>query len=157
MRCEQVRRALLDARYGEPAPDATAHVTGCSDCAAFAAGEAALDAVLAVSQPAVAPADFDTRFSARLETERTRLRSRKQLRVVWAIVPLAAAFALLVSRHAGDAARIESANKQDVGLAMDLELVRNIDVVSKLDELEAYDVLSELDESELVRIAQEDK
>jgi hypothetical protein len=156
MRCEDARQAVQDARYGEPpSPDAALHVAGCAACAEFVQRAAALDSELARAQTESASAGFDARFFARLEHEKRGGKGRRYARAGWAILPLAAAFALLVSRHAPERAALASTPKQELSLAIDLELIRNIEVVSKLDELEAYDVLSELDEAELARVAQE--
>jgi anti-sigma factor RsiW len=160
MRCEQAR-ALLEARYElERSAELTAHLAECRECAALDAREGALDHWLGLSEAAVARPGFDTRFFARLELERSHTRRRRQPRWVWALVPVAAAAAALLWLRPLPATRVASAlpveaAPDDVALAVDLELVQQLEVAGKLEEVEAYDVLSELDEGELERMAQE--
>jgi predicted anti-sigma-YlaC factor YlaD len=162
MRCEQAQEALIDARYdAESSSELAAHLGECATCRAFQAREIALDGVLALDEPAVVRPGFDTRFFARLDAEKARARRKRFTRFYWALVPLAAGAVLVLLRpaqvpHAPDSA-MAKVPAGDLGLAMELDLVENIAVVQKLDEVEAYDLLDQLDEGELERIAQEGK
>jgi anti-sigma factor RsiW len=160
MRCEQAR-ALLEARYElERSAELTAHLAECRECAALDAHDGALDSWLALSEAVVTRPGFDTRFFARLEQEKSRARQRRWLRWAWALVPAAAAAAALLWLRPVPAPGVAGAlpvevAPDDVALAVDLELVEQLEVAGKLDEVEAYDVLSELDDGELERMAQE--
>jgi hypothetical protein len=161
MQCEQAQQALIDALYGaEPVPEVRAHLERCAVCQAFRSREGALDRWLALDEPAVARPGFDTRFFARLETEKAAPRQRRRARWYWALVPLAASAALVFlglpqKQPAAPQAAAEAPAADDLGIAMELELVENIAVVQKLDQVEDYELLSQLDEGELERIAQE--
>jgi hypothetical protein len=157
MQCEQVMACLTHERYeaGRSA-ELEAHLSGCPACATFAKRETELDAALSKLDPVAASAGFDARFYARLSTEKASGRRRAYTRVAWAALPLAAAAGvLLFLRPGASPARVETLPREEMGIAVELELVRNLDVVSRLDELQAYDMLNELDESDLARIAGE--
>ena len=162
MRCEQARQALIDDRYGaESSPELSAHLSQCEACRALQGREVALDRWLALDEPEVARPGFDTRFFARLQAEKTRTRRRRWARLGWALLPLAAGAAVVLLRPAylsHSPVSVETpVPADDLRLAMELDLVENIEVAQKLDEVEAYDVISQLDEGELERIVQEGK
>lgn len=158
MRCDQAREAIADARYGGgPSPELQAHLAECDACRALHARHGALDRWLALDEPAAASPGFDARFFAALDREKSRTRRRRALRLAWLVVPAAAAaaaVALLWWQRPGAAP--SELPPDELALAVDLEMVEDIEVVSKLDELEAYDVLSQIDEDELERILQEE-
>ena len=155
MRCEEAQQALSDARYdgGKLAADVRAHVTGCSACAQAERAQRALERVLASAEPAVVGPGFDTRFFAKLEHERMRARRKRWIAIGAALVPIAAAAALMLMR--APEPKIAAVPVDDVELALDLELVEDIAVVEHLDEIEAYEELGELDPAELERALKE--
>jgi predicted anti-sigma-YlaC factor YlaD len=157
MRCDAAREALAHARYlGGPDPELQAHLAECPECRAAHAREGALDRALALDEPAAAGPGFDTRFFAKLAQEQARARKRRRLRFAWLLVPAAAAAAaalLWIGRTPPAPAQLPA---DELALAMDLELVEDIDVVSRLDELEAYELLGEVDEQELARLLAEE-
>ena len=178
MQCEQAQRALSDARYaqdggagGTDATDVTgaesderaalrAHLAQCPACRALQGRHAALDMVLALAEPVVASADFDTSFFARLELERARTRRRKRLGIAAALLPLAAAavvgIAVMRDRmRAPEPMILTQLPASDVELALDLDLVEDLAVVEHMDEIEAYELLGQVDEAELERILKE--
>jgi len=156
VRCEDARAVMAGERYAEPSAELQAHLAGCAECRAVHARHAALDRVLALDESAPVSADFDARFFARLEQEKRRKpaaprRLRRWLFIAAPVLAAAAAIALLLRPHEEPRAELPP---DDVALAMDLELVEDIDVVQRLDELEAYEVLGQLDEAELERLAE---
>jgi predicted anti-sigma-YlaC factor YlaD len=157
MRCDQARDALAHARHsGGPDRELHAHLAQCDACRALQAREGALDRWLALDEPARASAGFDARFFAKLAEERARARRRRTLRVAWLLVPAAAAAAgvmMWLQRPAPVPAELPA---DEIALAMDLELVEELEVVTQLDELEAYDVLGQVDEEELERLLAEE-
>jgi predicted anti-sigma-YlaC factor YlaD len=176
MRCEQARQTLIDTRYGgentgagvdpdsaipESSPELRAHLAQCEACRALQAHEAALDRWLALDEPAAAGPGFDTRFFARLRAEKARTRRRRVLHLAWALVPLAAgaAFVFLRPTHTAQtpASPASQVPTDDLGLAMELDLVQDMELARKLDDVEAYEVLSQVDERDLERLTQEDK
>jgi predicted anti-sigma-YlaC factor YlaD len=162
MRCEQAQQALVDARYGaESSPELSAHLGECAECRAYRAREAVLDSILSLDEPAVVRPGFDTRFFSRLEAEKGRSRRKRFARFYWALLPLAAGAVIVFLRpaqvpHVSGSALVK-VPANDLGLAVELDLVENLAVVQKLDEVEAYDLLRQLDEGELEQIAQEEK
>ena len=117
-------------------PDVRAHLSSCAECRAGAAQEEALDRVLG-ADPNVEPRPgFDTRFFARLEQQR----ARKRVRWLFAglgLPALAAAAALLLT-HRG-------ATQDDLELAMNLDLVEDMEMLRRLDEVEAFAELQDVD------------
>jgi hypothetical protein len=155
MHCDQARTALLDARYAsERSTDLDAHLVSCVACSALAAREKALDATLARLPAGAVQPDFDTRFFARLTQEKARGKRRRYRQLAWTLLPLAAGTLLALRPWAAEHSLPKRPNVE-VGLVAELEMVRDLDVVSRLDELEAYDLLRDVDDSELARIAQE--
>jgi tRNA(His) 5'-end guanylyltransferase len=159
MDCEQARIALEESRaFGGRSAKLDAHLASCAACSAFAARAAALDAKLSGIAPPVVSPDFDARFFARLTAEKTaeeaRARRKHSAHVAWLLLPMAAA-GLLWLRPARIEPQIAGQPSEELRLAAELDMVRDMEVVAKLDEIEAYDVLSEVDEPELTRLAQE--
>jgi hypothetical protein len=70
------------------------------------------------------------------------------------LLPMAAAGLLWIRPARIEPQRV-SKPSEELKLVAELDLVRDMAVVAKLDEIEAYDVLSDVDESELTRLAQE--
>jgi hypothetical protein len=162
MRCEELREALLQARYGATAEHAeqAAHLASCGACQQFARAQAKLDNVLARSENMSAGPGFDTRFFARLEAEKSSgVHARKAARsrrswLWWSLVPTltaAAATALILWRRPDP----HAVPQEDLALATDLELVQELPVVEHLDEAETFEVLAEVDVAELAKLTQD--
>jgi hypothetical protein len=106
----------------------------------------------------VPSADFDARFFARLDAEKTRTRRRRRFAIGAALLPIAAALALVVLHQRESAPQpliLAQLPAGDVDFALDLDLVEDLDVVEHMDEIEAYEVLGDVDDAELDRILQE--
>jgi len=102
MLCERAQELLSEARYAATPGAAPAelgeHLATCAHCQAAQARQAALDALLGADVASVPSPDFDARFFARLQLERTQARRRQRMRYVFGLLPLAAAVALAVVR-----------------------------------------------------------
>jgi hypothetical protein len=154
MRCDHAERVLLGGP-STPGPEVAAHVAACERCAALHARRLRLDALLDRHEdPAVGPG-FDTRFFARLETERASERRRRWFRWSWALVPAAAAVALATFQAPSPESTVKEVPADELPLVMDLPLVEDLDLVEKLDEVEAFDVLGKVDDAELDAILAE--
>lgn len=163
MRCEDAREHLSAARYGNELPETvTQHLATCAECRAAQGAQRELDAWLGSDEPATPRPGFDTRFFARLGEERTRTRRRRWARLGFALLPVAAAIALVALRRsepladapdqvpAPDRAEpIPGVAHEDLDLAVDLELLEELEVVEHMEELETFDELAGVDEHEL--------
>lgn len=170
MRCDEARERLSATGYGA-AHDAElqAHVATCDACRAAEAAEVSLDAFLANDEPHVPGPAFDTRFFARLDAERSRSRRRRWAGLSFAVVPIAAAIALIVMRREDPSVETQGTERppaahastppelaqEDLELALDLELIEELDVVQRIDELEAFEALADVDERELEALLKE--
>lgn len=158
MQCEKARASLQANAYaGAHSPgdaEVMAHLDACADCRAFRARSGRLDDLLDADEGAVPRPGFDTRFFARLAELKTGQRARASgvmgwLRWVIAAVPVAAAAAmLLLAPGPGAAPGLEG----DLPLAMELELLEEMEILRSLDELEAYEVLAQLDIAEMEQV-----
>jgi hypothetical protein len=155
MRCHDVQEAVVTARYdgGEVPADVAAHVASCAGCAAFARQSAALEGLLAAETDLALRPGFDTRFRARLaEQEAGRGRGLARL-APWrwprlAIAGLGVAVAAVVvaavvvgvgGRRAGPSRPELAAG--ELSLAMNLDLLEDLEVVARLDEAEVLDLV----------------
>ncbi len=154
MQCDEVRALLQANAYEtEPEPEVSGHLVGCADCRAHGARLELLNELLDNDEGTEPRPGFDTRFFARLEElkagehEGAPARARARwLRWLMAAVPVVAAATLLVMTIAPDAG---PALEDDLSLAMELEMIEEIEVVRSLDEIEAYEILAQLDPNEL--------
>ncbi len=148
MRCEDKQAAWLQARQEKTAvldAQLERHLIECERCRAFCAAQPALESALGslADEVGVRPG-FDTRFFARLEElKRTEARARSRKRWLWTIMPLTAAAAALV--FVVHTRREDARAQEDAALSAELEMVEDLPVVEKLDEVEAYEVLSNVD------------
>lgn len=160
MRCEQARQALGNSRYAaERSRELETHLAECQACSAFRARELVLDRWLALDDPAPIRPGFDTRFFAQLEAEKARARRQRRRRWTWVLAPVMAGAALVLLRptptaHVPNGSTVE-VPPDDLGLAMELDLIQDLDLVRRLDEVEAYELLGQVDEGELERSAGE--
>ncbi len=149
MRCHDVQDALSWAHdhRQEPAAEVKTHLDGCPTCRAFAAELAALTAALAADAPLEPRPGFDTRFFARLAEAKAVTRPAPWRRFGWLGAALAggtavAALVLTLSTPA-------ELSADDLELAMHLELLEEMAVLSRLEEVEAFELLAQLDAAEL--------
>lgn len=160
MRCEAYQEAWLQARYAEhaPQPRVREHIETCVDCQRFTRGQKQLDRQLEHEQPIEPGLGFDTRFFARLEAERAQAKlprspwRRPALWLSWASLAAALALALLLFRPAREA---QPSLDEDVALMRELELVEELPMLRKLDEVEAYEVLARIRSEDLDALAAE--
>ncbi|MGD8858892.1 MAG: hypothetical protein PVI30_02705 [Myxococcales bacterium] len=160
MRCEEAREAL-DLMPRETQPLALGqHLHHCAACQAYARHSQALDRILELDAQRPPRPGFDTRFFARLEEERRRRKRRRVWHWSWTLLPLGigAVISLLrVPPPPPPAPEAATLPPDEMGLVMELELMRELELVRNLDDLEAFEVLSEVDEDELGEIAAEVK
>jgi predicted anti-sigma-YlaC factor YlaD len=171
MRCDEARERLSASGYGTvPDVELQAHVAACDACRAAQAAELSLDALLANDEPHLPGPGFDTRFFARLDAERARSRRRRWAGFGFALVPIAAAVALIVMRREEPSVKTQGTEtaaagvvtstptelaQEDLELALDLELIEELDLVQRIDELEAFETLADVDERELDALLKE--
>ena len=155
MRCDEARERLTESRYqeGELDPAIAAHLQQCATCQAFAAEAEALDQLLAEEQDLPPRPGFDTRFYARLqELKAGGARGGFASRLRWGLAGLlgagAAAVALFFSLQPGPAATMD----QELELAMNLELARELPLLQQLEQVEAFEVLSHVEPEELEQL-----
>ena len=110
------------------------------------AQDQALDAVLAADADETPRPGFDTRFLARLAERRAA--GTRGYRLTWGLGAFAATAAAFVAflalsdvNHTGFA--------EEIDLAVNLELAEDMDVVSHLDDVEAFEVLAAVEPDEL--------
>jgi hypothetical protein len=149
MQCRDAREALTWAHdhHAEAAPETRAHLASCAACRTWADELGRLDAALA-ADPAVEPGPgFDTRFFARLAEAKAAPSRAFWPRLAWLGAALAggtAAAALVFNLVVPT-----SLPPADLELAMNLELLEEMAVLSRLDEVEAFDVLAQVSDAEL--------
>lgn len=147
MRCHDAQEALTAARYEgvEPSAETAAHLAGCAACAAFAKESAELDGVLAADVEVELRPGFDTRFRARLEEQKARGRRRvagwPRLTALAFGTALTAALAVFVVAERRPHVTPEP-TPTDLAIAMNLELLEDMDVVARLDEVEVLDLMN---------------
>lgn len=149
MRCEDARRQVQDAWDSREALSelARAHLATCAACRTFAAELEALGAVWAADPTEEPGPGFDTRFFARLAELKARPRRAAWHRWGWLAATLtggAVATMLVLTLLGPSTPPIE-----DVELAMNLELIEELAVLSHLEEVEAFEVLAQLADDDL--------
>jgi predicted anti-sigma-YlaC factor YlaD len=146
----------MDAQYdNQPLPpEVEAHLSACSSCEAFKHNTSALDAFLAVDEPASPRPGFDTRFYARLNELKTQqsqptlrqLLSRARWWFAGAAVTCTAVLTLFIVQPT---ALHHGPFNADMPLAMELDLLEDLDLLAHLEEAEDFELLNQLQLGEL--------
>jgi hypothetical protein len=172
VQCENARERLsIASERASPGPELLAHLSSCEACQKLRATEDALDRVLALDTVQEPGPGFDTRFFARLEAERSQSRRKRSRFFAMALLPAAAALAagvlwLRPGSPTGLApAKLPTealanvpeafADEDELGLLRDLELIEELEIVARLDDLEAFELLEQLEPEQLEQIASE--
>jgi hypothetical protein len=148
MRCHEVQEAVVAGRYGGGAlpADVTDHLAGCAECASFVRQSAALDGLLAADVDLPLRPGFDTRFRALLDEQKGQGRAAfwrwPRLAAAALGTALAAVLAVVTLGGRHPTPRGE-APPSDLAVAMNLELLENMEVVARLDEVEVLDLMSQ--------------
>ena len=151
MKCKDLQQAFMDAQYdNQPLPpEVDAHLRSCSSCHAFKQNTSALDAFLAADEPASPRPGFDTRFYAQLNELKSQesqpplrqLLSRARWWFAGAAVTCSAVLTLFLVQptalHEGDF-------NADMPLAMELDLIEDLDLLAHLEEAEDFEILNQL-------------
>lgn len=158
MQCRRARKQLSNERYGSPLSAATReHVHACAACQAFRRQSEQLDQVLDLDSELQAPTPgFDTRFFARLKEEKARPARKLRGGLRWAFigfaVAAAAAIALVVAIPMHSPERMSQA---EVMLVKHLDLLQeDVEMLRRLEEVEAYELLAQLDPEEIEELLQ---
>ncbi|HEY8155229.1 MAG TPA: zf-HC2 domain-containing protein [Myxococcota bacterium] len=143
--------ALLDGELApERAAELRAHVAGCDGCRGRLAGLARVDAALAGAPAPAVPASLRARLEARLEgagqadtrLRRTRRAWRGRAAGALAAAATGAALYLVVATREPALAPAQppldraSVPEEDLGLALEIETVEDLDVIANLELLE---------------------
>lgn len=156
MRCDDVRATLQGNVYEktQASPEVLAHLEECTDCRFCAAQVKELTRLLDVDEDVEPRPGFDTRFFARLEELKAE-RAIKEKASWWRRWPVwVAAASLSMSAAAavvllGVQPPATSTLENDLALAMELEMLEDLDLVRQLDEVEVYAVLAQLEVEDL--------
>ena len=111
-----------------------------------------LDGMLAWSDDEPPRPGFDTRFYARLKDvqEQPDVEDSSWIdRLIWLLVPIGALVLVAITLSSGTDVFEAVTQSRDMGLAMELDLLENYDVVRDLEEVEHFEFLAQLDLSEL--------
>lgn len=160
MTCKDLQEALTDAQYSEQplTSELEAHLRSCASCEAFKHSASALDAFLAVEEPAPPRPGFDTRFYARLNEVKAQ-ESRPNLRQLlsrarwWFTGAAVTCTAVLTFFIIQPIPVHEGGFTQDMPLAMELDLIEDLDLLAHLEEAEDFDVLTRLQLGDLDGVA----
>lgn len=153
MRCDDVRATLQGNVYEktQASPEVRTHLEECADCRAYGAQAEELTRLLDLDEDVEPRPGFDTRFFARLEelkAERDKASWWRRWPVWVAAASLsmsAAAAVVLLGVQPPATPTLES----DLALAMELEMLEDLDLVRQLDEVEVYAVLAQLEVEDL--------
>ncbi|MEY4575907.1 MAG: hypothetical protein RL701_610 [Pseudomonadota bacterium] len=159
MPCDTIRQAWLSALAAREQPDAAVeqHFASCENCREFVVTQRKLSELWRKMSAIEPSLGFDTRFFARLETERREAATPRHRRWwLWLGGPTlalatTALVAVLVLRNTRRNEQPLMA-ADDVALMRDLDLAQELPVVERLDEIEAYEALAKLEPAELDKL-----
>ena len=160
MQCYEARQAMLDTQYDPQSTqglleELESHLRSCEACQQLAQTDQVLNTILDLD-PTIEPAPgFDTRLFARINQVQKQREKFNLFRFInhlrWplmsgALAATAIAALVLNFQPTGDK---EFLVDPDLALAMEIELLENIDLVAQLDAVEDFDILNKLDLAEL--------
>ena len=111
-----------------------------------------LDGMLAWSDDEPPRPGFDTRFYARLKDvqEQPEVEDSSWVdRLIWLLLPIGALVLVAITLSSGSDVFEAVTQSRDMGLAMELDLLENYDVVRDLEEVEHFEFLAQLDLTDL--------
>ena len=152
MRCERLQQEALAVglRVDALSSDDQAHLATCEVCSAFLEEQVALVALLDSDEVQPPRPGFDTRFFARLEQAKAKQRSPWRMVLGFGIAAAAAASFLLV----GVPATPEAVS--DVEVALEQEMLENLELMQRLDEAQEHALLAMIDEEELEALIEQE-
>ena len=111
-----------------------------------------LDGMLAWSEDEPPRPGFDTRFYAQLKDvqEEPEVEDAGWIeRLLWLLLPIGALVMVAITLSSSSDVFEAITTSRDMGLAMELELLENYDVVRDLEEVEHFELLAQLDMAEM--------
>ena len=150
MQCNDFKQALLNVPVTPAplAPEFEAHGNECDSCRAFKEETLALNALLFLDEESPPRPGFDTRFFARLEEVKTIEQTPLITRLlspfrIWALAAAVCA-AVLVLVVEPTMTPPDPLIDPDISLAMELDMIEDLEVLAHLDEIEDFDVIEQL-------------
>lgn len=155
MQCDEFKEALINAAHpsDQTPEELDAHEKECEPCQIFKKEAHALDALLSLDQHTPPRPGFNTRFHARLEELKAEESSPGLLDLLKAarfwLAGAAACAAALTLFFQMPPAPSDPLLDPDISLAMELDMLEDLEVLAHLDEIEDFDVITQLKLDEL--------
>ena len=142
---------LIDERYGGES-SSTPDGVEAEFYSEIKAEADVLDGMLAWSEDEPPRPGFDTRFYARLKDVQEEPEAEDTgwvERLLWLLLPIGALVMVAITLSSSSDVFEAITTSRDMGLAMELELLENYDVVRDLEEVEHFELLAQLDMAEM--------
>ena len=155
MQCDKFKEALLNAPHpsDQTPEELDNHEKECESCQVFKKETHALNALLSLDEDAPPRPGFNTRFHARLEELKAQESSpgmldRLKAARFW-LAGAAACAAALTLFFQMPPSPSDPLLDPDISLAMELDMLEDLEVLAHLDEIEDFDVITQLKLDEL--------
>ena len=149
---DEIDELLIEERYGGDKPEKALQGAGAELYNQAKAEADQLDGMLAWSDDEPPRPGFDTRFYARLKDVQEQPEEEDSSwveRLIWLLLPIGALVLVAITLSSGTDVFEAVTQSRDMGLAMELDLLENYDVVRDLEEVEHFEFLAQLDLSDL--------